>query len=48
MAMPEIRAKLDAMDADIMALDGASLDAKIQDEYKRWGELIRKRGISMK
>ncbi len=48
MAMPEIRAKLEAMDADIMALDGASFDAKIQDEYKRWGELIRKRGISMK
>ena len=48
MTMPEIRTKLEAMDADIMALDGASFDAKIQDEYKRWGELIRRRGISIK
>lgn len=47
MAMPDIRTKLLAMDADIMALDGASLDVKIQTESKRWGELIRSRGISM-
>ena len=45
--MPDIRAKQLAMDVDIMGLDGASLDVKIQVESKRWGELIRSRGIPM-
>ena len=45
LALPDTRAKLEAIDAEIMALDGAAFDALIASEYQRWGELIRKRGI---
>ena len=45
MALPETRAKLEGMDADILALTGPKLDALIDLEFKRWGELIRKRKI---
>ena len=45
LALPETRAKLEAIDAEIMALDGVAFDALIASEYQRWGELIRKRGI---
>ena len=47
LAKPEIRAKLEAMDADIMALDGPRFDALIESEFRRWGELIRARKISI-
>ena len=47
MAMPETRAKLDGMDAEIMALTGPKFDALIDAEFKRWGELIRKRKIQV-
>ena len=45
MAMPETRTKLEAMDAEIMALSGPQFDVLIASEFKRWGELIRKRKI---
>ena len=41
------RAKLEGMDAEIMALSPAAFDALIAAEHLRWGELIRKRGIKM-
>ena len=47
LAMPEIRPKLEAMDADVLALDGPRFDALIDSEHKRWGELIRKRKIQI-
>ena len=45
LAQPATRAKLDNLDADFMGLGGAAFDALIDAEHKRWGELIRKRGI---
>jgi hypothetical protein len=45
MALPETRAKLDALDAEILAYSGPRFDALIETEFKRWGELIRKRKI---
>ncbi len=45
LAQAETRAKLDAMDADIMALGAAAFDTLMDSEFKRWGELIKKRGI---
>lgn len=47
LAMPEIRSKLEGMDAEIMALPGPKFDALIEAEYARWGDLIRKRKITM-
>lgn len=47
LAMPDTRAKLEAMDAEILALDGPKFDALIESEYRRWGELIRKRKIQI-
>ena len=47
LAKPEIRTKLEAMDADIMALDGPRFDALIESEFRRWGDLIRTRKISV-
>lgn len=47
LAQPETRAKLDGMDAELMALPGLELDKLIEREFRRWGELIRKRGIKM-
>jgi tripartite-type tricarboxylate transporter receptor subunit TctC len=47
LAMPEIRGKLEGLDAEIMALDGPKFDTLIEKEYLRWGELIRKRKITM-
>lgn len=47
MALPEIRAKLEGMDAEILALDGPKFDALIESEYVRWGDLIRKRKITV-
>ena len=45
LAQPDTRSRLEAMDAEILALPGAAFDALIESEWKRWGELIRKRGI---
>ena len=45
LAQPEVRSRLAAMDAEILALDGAQFDALIERERKRWGELIRRRNI---
>lgn len=47
LAQPDTRAKLDAIDAEIMALGGSAFDALIASEHLRWGELIKKRGIKM-
>jgi tripartite-type tricarboxylate transporter receptor subunit TctC len=47
LAQPDTRARLEGMDAEIMALPGPELDKLIEREFKRWGELIRKRGIKM-
>ncbi len=47
MAQPETQAKLAAMDADVLALDGPKFDQLIDAEWKRWGELIRKRRIQL-
>ncbi len=41
------RAKLEAMDAEVMALGAAAFDALIANEHQRWGELIHRRGIKM-
>ncbi|MFO1328316.1 MAG: tripartite tricarboxylate transporter substrate binding protein [Rubrivivax sp.] len=45
LAQPAVRSKLDGMDADFMGLGAAAFDALIESEARRWGELIRKRGI---
>lgn len=45
LAQPDTRARLDAIDAEIMTLGGAAFDALIASETLRWGELIKKRGI---
>ncbi len=45
LAQAETRARLEALDADILALGAPAFDALIETEFKRWGELIRKRGI---
>lgn len=47
LAQPETRAKLEAMDAEVMALGAAAFDALIASETQRWGELIKRRGIKM-
>ncbi|MEN9631482.1 MAG: hypothetical protein RJA10_4710 [Pseudomonadota bacterium] len=47
MAQPDTRARLDGMDAELMAQPGPELDRLIDREFKRWGELIRKRNIKM-
>ncbi len=47
LAQPDTRAKLEAIDAEIMALGGSAFDALIANEHLRWGELIKKRGIKM-
>jgi len=47
LAQPATRAKLEGIDAEIMALGAAPFNALIASEYVRWGELIRKRGIKM-
>ena len=35
------------MDAEILAFNGSKFDALIESEFKRWGELIRKRNIQV-
>jgi tripartite-type tricarboxylate transporter receptor subunit TctC len=47
LAQPATRARLEAMDAELMPLGPAAFDALIAAEHVRWGELIRKRGIKM-
>lgn len=47
MAHPDVRAKLAALDADVLALDAAGFDALIERERQRWGELIRRRKIQI-
>ena len=47
LAQADTRSKFDAMDAEIMALPSAPFDALMDAEFKRWGELIRKRGIML-
>jgi tripartite-type tricarboxylate transporter receptor subunit TctC len=45
LALPENRAKLEAMDAEILDLPAARYQALIDSEFKRWGALIKKRNI---
>ena len=45
MKQPAVREKLDAMECEILGLDGAHFDELIQSEYKRWGALIKTRNI---
>lgn len=45
MALPEVKAKLEAMDAEVLGFNGARFDALIDQEFRRWGDLIRKRKI---
>jgi tripartite-type tricarboxylate transporter receptor subunit TctC len=45
MNLPETKTKLDALDAEILGYNGQKFDALIESEFKRWGELIRKRKI---
>ena len=47
LGQPAARAKLENIDAEILALGAAPFNALIASEYQRWGELIRKRGIKM-
>ena len=47
LAQVDTRARLEAIDAEVMALGGAAFDALIASETLRWGALIRKRGIKM-
>ena len=47
LAQPEVRTRLEALDADILGLAGPAFDALIESETRRWGELIRKRGIKL-
>ena len=47
LAQVDTRAKLEAMDAELLALGAVQFDALIASEYQRWGALIRKRGIKM-
>lgn len=47
LAQADTRSKFDAMDAETMALASAPFEALIDAEFKRWGELIRKRGIML-
>ncbi len=41
------RARLEAMDAEFLGLGAAAFDTLIETEHKRWGELIRRRGIKI-
>ncbi len=45
LAQPAARGKLEALDAEIMALGAVGFNALIAAEHQRWGELIRARGI---
>lgn len=45
MAQPDVRARLEALETEPMGLGAAEFDALIAAEHRRWGELIRKRGI---
>lgn len=47
LSQPDCRAKLEALDAEILALPAAAFNELIDAEFKRWGDLIRKRGIKM-
>jgi len=47
MASAEVRARLAALDTEILALDGPGFTALIAAETQRWGALIRKRGIRL-
>jgi tripartite-type tricarboxylate transporter receptor subunit TctC len=47
MALPETRAKLASLDAEILDMSGPEFDALMAKEHVRWGELIKKRGIKM-
>ena len=47
LAMPEVRARLAATDAEILALDAARFTELIAVETRRWGALIHKRGIRL-
>ncbi len=47
MTSPNVKAKLESMDCEILALNNTQFDALIQSEFKRWGNLIRARKIQM-
>ena len=47
LAMPEVRARLAATDAEILTLDAARFTELIAVETRRWGALIHKRGIRL-
>lgn len=46
LAMPETRARLESIDAEVLALDADKFEVLIQAEFIRWGELIRRRKIT--
>ncbi|MGE8317552.1 MAG: Bug family tripartite tricarboxylate transporter substrate binding protein [Comamonas sp.] len=47
MASADVRARLVALDAEIMALDGPRFSELLATENRRWGALIQKRGIRL-
>lgn len=47
MAQPAVRGRFEATDNEILAQDAATFDALIKAEHKRWGGLIRSRGIKV-
>lgn len=47
LAQPAVRARFDANDNEVLAMDHARFDALIKAEHQRWGGLIRSRGIKV-
>lgn len=47
MASADVRARLAATDAEVLALDGPRFTELIAAETQRWGALVRKRGIRL-
>jgi tripartite-type tricarboxylate transporter receptor subunit TctC len=45
LGQPAVRGKLEAMDTELLATGAASFDALIDAESRRWGTLIKSRGI---
>ena len=45
LAQPAVRAKFEAMDTELLAQNSATFDALVEAEVKRWGTLIKARGI---
>ncbi len=47
LASAETRAKLESMDAEILAWDKARFNTTITNEFTRWGDVIKRRDIKM-